>query len=124
MIYESNLTSNKTNPSYFYRRDKFIYALKIAYTAKAKKNLPVYGIKSKDLREFTTTEKDLERGISRIPLQLSRLLEEDILDQQTESMIPTLLPSKDEETKGTGAKVDIARGKYYYIGVNRMTSTV
>ena len=44
-------------------------------------------------------------------------------------MIPTILPSKDEEIKGaidvqeTGA---IARGnkKYYYIGVNRMTSQV
>lgn len=49
-------------------RDKLIFALKIAYTTKAKRNLSIYGIKSKDLHEFTTTEKDLERGISRIPL--------------------------------------------------------
>jgi hypothetical protein len=75
--------------------------LKIAYTSKAKRNLTIYGIKSKDLHEFTTTEKDLERGISRIPLQLSKLLEENILDEQTELMIPTLLTSKNEEIKSS-----------------------
>lgn len=86
-------------PNCSYRRDKLIFALKIAFTSKAKRNLSIYGIKSKDLHEFTTTEKDLERGISRIPLKLSRLVEENILDEQTEQMIPTLLPSKDEEIK-------------------------
>jgi hypothetical protein len=64
-----------------YRRDGLINALKLAFTAKTKRNLPIYGIKIKDLREFTTTEKDLERGISRIPLMLSRLTDEDILDE-------------------------------------------
>lgn len=43
-------------------------------------NLPIYGIKYKELREFATTEKDLEKGISRIPLQLSRIYEEDVLE--------------------------------------------
>lgn len=46
---------------------------------KKKANIPIYGIKSKDLREFTTTEKDLEKGISRIPLQLARIYEEDVM---------------------------------------------
>ncbi len=55
-------------PNFKFSRDKIIQVIKIAYTAKKKRNLPIYGIKSKDLREFTTTEKDLERGISRIPL--------------------------------------------------------
>lgn len=48
---------------------------------KRKQNLPIYGIKSKDLREVTTTEKDLEKGISRIPLQLARIYEEDVMEE-------------------------------------------
>ena len=52
----------------------------MAYTSKSKINLPVYGIKNKDLREFQTTTKDVEKGISRIPMQIARLYEEDILE--------------------------------------------
>ena len=40
----------------------------MAYTSKSKTNLPIYGIKNKELREFATTERDIEKGISRIPL--------------------------------------------------------
>jgi len=54
--------------------------IKIAYSSKTKQNLPIYGIKNKDLREFTTTEKDLEKGVSRIPLQLARILTEDLIE--------------------------------------------
>lgn len=42
--------------------------IKMAYTSRCKQNLPIYGIKNKDLREFTTTEKDRDKGISRMPL--------------------------------------------------------
>jgi hypothetical protein len=42
--------------------------LKVGFVTKKKQNLPIYGIKPKDLREVTTTEKDLDKGISRIPL--------------------------------------------------------
>jgi hypothetical protein len=44
-----------------------------------KSNLPIYGIRNKDLREFNTTEKDLEKGFSRIPLPLARIFEEDVM---------------------------------------------
>lgn len=60
-------------------RDKILNVIKMAYTSKNKANLPVYGIKNKELREFATTEKDLEKGISRIPLQLARIYEEDLV---------------------------------------------
>jgi hypothetical protein len=49
-------------------REKVFNVVKVGFVTKQKKNLPIYGIKSKDLREVTTTEKDLEKGISRIPL--------------------------------------------------------
>ena len=51
----------------------------MAYSSKLKSNLPIFGLKNKDLREFTTTEKDRDKGISRIPLKLARLYEEDVL---------------------------------------------
>ena len=37
------------------------------------------------MREFTTTEKDVDKGISRIPLALARLLEEDVLEEEDSS---------------------------------------
>ena len=43
-------------------------------------NLPIYGIRNKDLKEYQTTEKDAGKGISRIPLKIARLYEEDLLD--------------------------------------------
>jgi hypothetical protein len=86
-------------------------------------------VKSKDLREFTTTEKDLERGISRIPLQLSRLNEEDLLDDQSEALVPNIITEPGsggdirEEIK-QAAVVNRGNKQYYYKGVNRMTSSV
>ena len=53
----------------------------MAYTSKLKVNLPIYGIKNKDLREFTTTEKDVDKMISRIPLVLARMYEEDVITE-------------------------------------------
>jgi len=50
------------------RREKIFNVIKVGFVTKKKQNLPIYGIKGKDLREVTTTEKDLEKGISRIPL--------------------------------------------------------
>ena len=122
MICESNLTSIKQLKCLILNsRDRILQTVKIAYTAKNKKNLPIYGIKCKELREFATTAKDLERGISRIPLQLSRLLEEDILDEQTEAMISNILPEREEESKGKVLGIR-SNNKYYYVGVNRMQS--
>jgi hypothetical protein len=43
-------------------------------------------------------------------------------------MISTILPSKEEENKGSSSSdyggIGRANKKYYYIGVNRMTSSV
>lgn len=42
-------------------------SLKLAFISATKKDLPIYGINSKDLREYTATDKDVEKGKSRIP---------------------------------------------------------
>ena len=65
----------------------------MAYTSRLKKNLPIYGIKNKDLREFTTTEKDRDKGISRIPLTMTRLREEDVVADDDDSSLSLTVDS-------------------------------
>ena len=53
-------------------------SLKLLYLSQMKENLPIYGIaKSKQLSDFCTSQKDLAHGISRIPMILARIYEED-----------------------------------------------
>lgn len=68
-------------------REQIFTVIKMAYLSIEKKNLPIYGLpKVKTLEDFTTTEKDLSRGIIRMPLALARLSEEDILKDQVPSL--------------------------------------
>ena len=51
----------------------------MAYMSIVKDNLPIFGIaKAKQLADFATSEKDMARGITRMPLVLARIYEEDI----------------------------------------------
>ncbi len=51
----------------------------MAYLSLVQENLPIFGIaKTRALVDFATTEKDVSRGISRMPLVLARIYEEDI----------------------------------------------
>ena len=53
--------------------------IKMAYLSVMTENLPIFGIsKARALADYTTTEKDVSRGISRMPLVLARIYEEDI----------------------------------------------
>ena len=53
--------------------------LKVAYMSIVKDNLPIFGIaKAKQLGDYATSEKDVARGITRMPLVLARIYEEDI----------------------------------------------
>ena len=63
----------------------------MGFASKMKDNLAVYGIKNKDLREFCTTEKDLEKGVSRIPLQLARINDEDVIVEQQSEGLTTMM---------------------------------
>lgn len=53
--------------SYDYRflspkRDAIIHMIKQLYAVVNQKNCPIFGIPRKDLKEFTTTEKDFKKG--------------------------------------------------------------
>ena len=55
----------------------------MAYITIKKDNLKIFGIsKSKTLQDFVTTEKDVQKGLNRLPLNLARLIEEDILSDE------------------------------------------
>lgn len=65
--------------SYFDSRETILQVLKMAYLSLMQENLPIFGIgKQRSLSDYCTTEKDVTRGISRMPLVLSRIYEEDI----------------------------------------------
>jgi hypothetical protein len=49
------------------RRDEIITLLKQRFAHYKQYNLPVYGIQNTNLRDYTTTEKDAKRGVSRMP---------------------------------------------------------
>ena len=49
-----------------------------------RKNLKVFGIgRSKNLSDYVTTEKDVQRGNNRMPLNVARLYEEDIMSEES-----------------------------------------
>ena len=86
MTIESSQISNYLQQNInHYRRDTIFNVLKMGFASKMKANLPIYGIKNKDLKEFNTTEKDLEKGLSRIPLPLARIFEEDAIEESKEN---------------------------------------
>ena len=72
--------------------------IKIFYMALAKENIPIYGVVSSSvfhfnicvqqrqntLGEYTTKERDVEKGITRIPLNFSRMTEEDLVNIEFE----------------------------------------
>ena len=60
------------------RRDQIVDQLKRLYIVKKGKNCPLFGIVEKDLKDFTTTEKDFKKGTNRRPLE-SMLINEDLV---------------------------------------------
>ena len=59
--------------SYDYRfitksREEIIDVIKRAFFVSQKKNVPIFHVSNKDLKDFTTTEKDMKKGYSRFPL--------------------------------------------------------
>ena len=64
------------------RREEILDVLKRCYYTKKQRNVPIFYATSKDLREFTTTEKDMKKEIARFPTPNYRTNEEDLFDGQ------------------------------------------
>ena len=61
-------------------RQQIIDTIKMFYAKKKLDNLSIYGVRQKHLGMYTTSESDAAKGISRIPLPLARLAQEDLVD--------------------------------------------
>jgi hypothetical protein len=61
--------------------------LKHRFADKVNENLPVFGIEKNNLTDFTTTEKDMKRGVSRFPPLQLRLMADDILKKSDSSAV-------------------------------------
>lgn len=76
--------------------------LKQSYVQIHNKNVPIYGIaKSKNLSDFVTTEGDVKKGKTRIPLKLARVYDEDLLSEEPTS-------NSGKTTSNTGMEFDDA----------------
>jgi hypothetical protein len=79
----------------FNRRTTIISILQLKYNDLHKKNLHIFDIQEKDLKGFTTTEKDRKRGVDRFPPIQFRNRADDFCDEQAEE-------TKEEPTKEMG----------------------
>lgn len=52
---------------FYLRREEIIEFLKFKFMEKTQANLPIFGIQKTNLREFTTTEKDMKKLVSKFP---------------------------------------------------------
>lgn len=81
-------------------RDEIIQSLKMAFISAMKSNLPIYGIDSKDLKNFTTTEKDKIKGKSRIPDKKYLMETEEItIKEETASENPSTVSTNEWDTE-------------------------
>lgn len=55
--------------------------IKKAYIKIFNKNMPIYAVESKDLKDFTTTEKDFKKSKSNFPMPDKRIYTDDLLKQ-------------------------------------------
>jgi len=78
------------------KREEAIQSIKMAYISLMKADLPVYGINAKDLKHYTTTEKDRIKGKSRIPGKEFLLADENVYEKPTSSFISERETNKDE----------------------------
>ena len=66
----------------FIRRELVMNLLKKRYAEHVKKNLPIFDISEKNLKGFTTTEKDKKRGVERFPPDNFRNYDHDLIKEE------------------------------------------
>jgi len=62
------------------RRDEIVDILKKLFLIETKQNCAIFHTQAKDLKDFTTTEKDMKKGVSRFPSNDYRAHEEDLMN--------------------------------------------
>jgi hypothetical protein len=64
-----------------------IKLIKNVYANNFNKNVPIFGISKTNLRDFTTTERDFNKGFSRHPPIIFRIWDEDIIEDQSRKVL-------------------------------------
>ncbi len=64
--------------NYYNRRYEFFAALKTVYYETTNENLPVFGVPAGKLKDYSTSKKDMKRGVEIIPEETYRIRSEDI----------------------------------------------
>lgn len=64
--------------SKLYRRDELIETVKMLYYEAAKKNLPIYGVSTRNLKDFVASLNEKSRGFHKMPTVEFRMWEADI----------------------------------------------
>lgn len=80
-------------------RTQILDTLKQIYLELTLQNLPTYGIRQKDLKMYQTFEKDVAKGISRMPLPLARIVDEDVGSSNNDD--EDFEMKSEEESKGS-----------------------
>lgn len=93
-----------------FRREEILDVLKRCFYVIKQKNVPIFYATSKDLRDFTTTEKDMKKGIGRFPTPNYRNYDEDLSVEG--SIMSTANSSGETETgmfqSSTSGEADVA----------------
>ena len=79
------------------KRDEVMNIIKQAYIELMSKNLPIYGVTSKDLKPYTTTESDMKKQQSRMTPPENRLLSEDLMKADTPKQSETSKTTQDTD---------------------------
>ena len=64
-----------------FRRDEILDVIKRVFYVVKRKNVPMFYVTVKDLRDFTTTEKDMKKEIVRFPTPNYRTQAEDLFEE-------------------------------------------
>lgn len=92
------------------KREEILDVLKRCFYVIKQKNVPIFYATSKDLRDFTTTEKDMKKGIGRFPTPNYRNYDEDLSVEG--SIMSTANSSGETETgmfqSSTSGEADVA----------------
>ena len=89
----------------FVRREEIMDVLKRVFHFSKKQNCPVYHVTSSNLKDYTTTEKDMKKGSSRFPPPNLRNKAEDLFSTAPEAEERTnSLPDSMESEEDLAAK--------------------
>jgi len=80
------------------RRDAIIDIVKRRYYDLKRKNLPMFGTSAPNLKDFTTTEKDKRKQVSRFPPAEYQLKDEDLVSGDTPAAKDSTVELRREES--------------------------